>query len=288
MTDNDGKVVITADDIVNQTMPVPDLLTEGNRIFETRADLATECSVRVWADDAEAVESTCQMIYGRTTNRMRNYLEARNSNIFTFKFLNPEGNFLSSTRTRLYAAELEPLFGIGTSEPLRLSDGVKTVFYSSEYLKPYQLNLGKAFADMGGSLEIRNGNGKMIRYEIDDNPISPDTRLFRFRNNYGIFERFLATGKCHQQLSIGQSDTITRHQVETGSEIPIRRLPEWTLNKSVATGYLTPDRAQAVMALLLSEEVYIDHDGFWERVSVTTGDKIPAKNTKTNNNNQEG
>ena len=67
--------------------------------------------------------------------------------------------------------------------------------------------------------------------------------------------------------------------------MPSRRLPEWTLHNSVATRYLTPDRAQGVIALLLSEEVYIDHDGFWERVSVTTGDKIPAKVTQPININ---
>lgn len=273
ITDSNGDASIQISELLQDVIKAPELSDEQDIVV--RPDLVYNYAMTITAEECDPITiSDHKLIYGRINERMLDYLNRKGSNIFTYKFLNGAGNFTTSTRDYYYLSELMPIMAIGTGENL----DVYGTFYAglaTKYMEPYAINLLHITDDVYGYADLILGGhtGWTIRIESDPSHIA---EMFEFRNAFGIFERFLTSGKATYLMSRESEELPGIYSIETGQEIPSTREPEWTMKHTVPTGYVHPKRLPGLMAMLASGEVYRIRDGIRERVKVSCSDKIPA------------
>lgn len=280
VTDVNGNALIRMDDVLSDFMKAPEFDNTAEMIIH-RPDLLKNIRITVSADGAEPRTETRKVIYGRLNKRMYQHLLYQNSNIFTYKFLNPKANFLSGTLSAVYASELMPLMGIGTGDILRISGNGDKMEFKTEYLIPYEVNMPALKERFGNDIAFKLGSDEWtseLIYSILDDP-EEDITVFEYRNTFGVKERFVTTGKKQRSHKVAKENDLQRYDRNLCLFVPIAAYPEWSLEQTVATGYMDATRAQSVMALLVSEEVYLIRDNVPERVQVKCGDKIPDEIT---------
>lgn len=280
VTDVNGNAWIQMGDVLADFVVAPDFGNTNDLIIH-RPDLLQDLRITVSADGAEARTETRKVIYGRINKRMQQHLLYQNSNIFTYKFLNPKANFLSGTLSAVYASELMPVMGIGTGDVLRISGNGENMEFQTEYLIPYEVNMPGLVDRFGTDITFKLGDDEWTAgmiYSITDDP-EENTTVFEFRNTFGVKERFATIGKKQRSHKVATRNDLQRYDRRLDQLIPIAAHPEWNMEQTLATGYMDATRAQSAMALLMSEEVYLIRDNIPERVQVTCGDKIPDEIT---------
>lgn len=276
VTDVNGNAWIQMGDVLADFVKAPDF-GNTNDLIVHRSDLIQEICITVSSDGAETRTETRKVIYGRINKRMYQHLLYQNSNIFTYKFLNPKANFLSGTLSAVYASELMPLMGIGTGDVLHVSGNGAKMEFQTEYLIPYEVNMPGLVERFGNDITFKLGSDEWTSgmiYSITDDP-TEDITVFEFRNTFGVKERFATTGKKQRSHKVTKENDLQRYDRDLDQFIPTSAYPEWNMEQTVATGYMDATRAQSAMALLMSEEVYLIRDNIPERVQVKCGNKIP-------------
>lgn len=277
VTDLTGMASIQFSELLQQICSKPEFI--HGEVFTERPDLRRDYTLTVRLENGEASYSAT-VIYGCIPNRMLRYLRQRNSNIFTYKFLNKRANFLGITRSggkeiQIFESELLPVMGIGTGDKLVITGEKGSVSYESHYLRPYQINLPEICALCGPKMSFRLGGEESVSINVVSNPESLSCQLFEYRNTFGHFERFLATGNTTLQADADSQNTSGVYDKECDLFVPIEQYPEYELTRTIPTGYLSADRINALRAILASEEVYLIKDNTRERVLVSSSDKIP-------------
>lgn len=279
ITDPAGNISVQINEIMSHYCAIPEYRNEGV-IFSVREDLSTTFDIKV---SYAGITASAQLlaIYGRVPLRIVRYLQNRNSNIFTFKLLNKQGNFFAITRSKgkvitMYESELMPLMGIGTGDVLSIKNATgKVAAYTPGYLKPYQLSIPLLVREYGKVLTITLGSGSDITIKVVPDKEESGTTLLEYRNTFGMMERFLAVGTASWQLNTNEIGDTGYYEKYTEQRIPNKIHPTYDFARTISTGYLNSDRIDAVRALLVSEEVYIVRDNDRERVLVSCSDKTP-------------
>ena len=280
ITDKSGKAATQIADIITTVLPPPEAVAADD--FLQEIDISFKYIVDCWISDIESKECHIRCIYGRLNESAVRYLGNRNLNIFTFKFLNKNANFIATTRTsnrnfKLFESEIVPLYFIGTGDDVTITGKTESKSFKTTYLTGYQINLAEIRKEYGDSIMIYYDYDKYILIEILPDPDVIESILFEYRNTFGFRERFITTGKSYSQLSNTTESEAVKYEKTTDSVVPLKAYPEYERIRTVTTGYLNNNRVNALRSLLSAEEVWIIRDQDRERVTVSISDKIPDK-----------
>ena len=274
ITDAIGVARFQINEVVSHILLIPEL-RESESLIENCPNWVADYTITASSDLSSATASCSgKLLYGRINNRMLRYLNTRNMNIFSFKFLNPGGNFTSSFRTTLYESEVMPLMGIGNGSQLKVvvekDDKEEITTTDTTKLIPYRINIT---GDMN-RIRLTMGEGCGVKFSVHPDPDGNHT-LMEYRNTFGIMERFLCIGKSSKSFKNTIDSDYRQYEALTDQLISAISSPEIELEETIASGYLNGERIHAVLAMLASEEVYLVRDGYRERVLISCSDKIP-------------
>ena len=216
---------------------------------------------------------------GRITNALLRELNALDQSIYTVKWFNHTANFSSlvgGTNITLYESEVMPIRFIGSGADIDVSgDSIRS--FATEYMQPYMMNLSDIVAELGNELDFRydkEAEEGGFSVSIEPDPEGSNISIFEYRNSFGVFERFLATGDISQSVSVEDNNDYNEVETFTNTLIPANGDKEYSLERTINTGYLTKSRLERAISLITSSEVYLVRDGYKEKVKVTSSESV--------------
>ncbi len=247
-------------------------------MYAIRPELFVAVRVTITAEDAEPVGCEWKGAYGRLDNRNVRHLEANHLGLVTAKFLDYNGNWTSSVRSngtdiRLYESEVMPVMIVGLGDRIRIGGDKKSTSIHTVYLMPMIVNV----AEYGAKSVWFRHDTESLGFTIDPDPDSEDPNLFEFRNCFGIFERFLATGTDVSGTATVARSESARSEPETGSYVSTGAAKGIAEKYEVQTGYLHDSSLNALKAMLCSEEIYWIREDLRERVLISCSEKLPLR-----------
>ena len=178
----------------------------------------------------------------------------------------------------LYRSEITPLYFIAAEDEIYVNDenGEGDRLDNLVYLRPYQIDLPALTSDYPGTTWSIGKDPDCIDINILEDPAAQDLTLFEYRNAFGVRERLLCTGEKDKTFDVTDNEIFFYDQ-DYDVISPVSTTPEHQHKFNVNTGYLTPERINALQAMILSDEVYIVRENFLEPVQVKCQTSIPCR-----------
>ena len=221
---------------------------------------------------------------GGIGKKLFRYLKERDTDIFDYKFLNPNNQFFLTTRTAgrhivVKENELCPLYFIALDKSYVFVTeyGNKFFFTPPVIGEMYALNIRilrqlshTTFGNLPSYIEVLVNDCSIFDVTIQEPAPSPTHYIIEFLNSFAAFERLEVTGKVDSEPEFAEDnvfmsyDRIIDDYTEQNNRLSMREIIH------AAFGYKSPDEFLFMRDMLQSNKRYlIDPDGNRQEVRVS-------------------
>lgn len=243
---------------------------ESEEILKVSGNLI-KYNVEVSNDRGERVSLEHSILLGGISKRTMRHLNQIGSNIFTFKLLNPDGNFFMTTRTEskiltMRETELRPLLFLAPASEITIKateNNFKTIS-GLTIQQCYALNLDAIRQYFFSSANIIVSkfdiiiNG-LLTVSIVIIPSKPakERYFLEFLNSYGAYECIEVTGKPTLDQDTGDEDTYGKYDEQVNDYVESRERVSTLDSLHVQTGFKTEQELMFLLDMLSSDEVFL-------------------------------
>lgn len=243
---------------------------ESEEILKVSGNLI-KYNVEVSNDRGERVSLEHSILLGGISKRTMRHLNQIGSNIFTFKLLNPDGNFFMTTRTEskiltVRETELRPLLFLAPASEITIKateNNFKTIS-GLTVQQCYALNLDAMRRYFFSSANIIVSkfdiiiNG-LLTVSIVIIPSKPakERYFLEFLNSYGAYECIEVTGKPTLDQDTGDEDTYGKYDEQVNDYVESRERVSTLDSLHVQTGFKTEQELMFLLDMLSSDEVFL-------------------------------
>lgn len=268
----------------------PTRFTEEREILIPIESNKTNFSVAVSNENNEVITLTNTVLLGGISKRAMRNLNDQGSNIFTFKLLNPAGNFFMTTRSErriitLRETEVYPLLFIApaASITVKAAEGIIRTFNLVEN-ECYALNIDALrysfFTQesiLSNYFEISTDEGTIL-IVIEPAAVEKNRYYLDFLNSYGAYERVEITGipelgqEQEEDRTFGKYDPVVNDYVEHRERVSTQN------SLRVQTGFKSENELIFILDMLSSDDIrLIGYEDREIKVNVTAESLAVAK-----------
>ena len=278
----EGDFSVFIQDILAAILQPVMLYNESPDILLNATGTVKSISINVTNTEGATTTLSLKAIIGGVSKRTLRRLNDENSNIFTWKLLNPAGNFLQTTRTTgrtitIRETELLPLPFLYPNEELKIiASGIETKL-PGQSQAPVALNLYRLRKNifetnhvLASVFDIYTGTTKACTVIITPGTVSRERYLLQFLNSYGFYERIEVTGIGNIEHKYANEDTYQVYDELVDDYIESRQRQSGTDTLKVESGYRSPSELVQLIDMLSSDDIKIlGLDGRNIKVSAT-------------------
>lgn len=227
---------------------------------------------------------TGKAIPGGLSKYFRRYLTAKNTDAFSFRFMNSLEQFLFITRTDNYVInitrdELMPVIFLSPSDDTFsvVSDkGNLQALSTSSAGIPVMVNLPLLLATWEAStpgiteIIFRMNGANVFKFRLQEMQ-SENSLVLKFTNSFGIDEKIMLTGKVYREPVVDEENVYNRFDINMNDFQKSARRGNTTEIISVESGYKTTDELYFLGDLLSRKEAWLI-DGDVERKCIVTSE----------------
>ena len=245
------------------------LYNESVDVLISATGSAKDITITVTNTEGGEVTLTLKALIGGVSKRTLRRLNDENSNIFTWKLLNSEGNFFQTTRGtgRLFTireTELLPIPFIYPDAELKVvAAGIATPLPGTTgdpvALNLYRLrkNLFETSHVLASVFDIYSGEIKACTIVITPGTVSRERYLLQFLNSYGAYERIEVTGIGSIEHKAADEETYFVYDELVDDYVEARERQSGTDTLKVDSGYRSPEELIYLIDMLSSDDIKI-------------------------------
>lgn len=284
----EGDFSIFIQDILAAIVQPATLYNESVDVLISATGSAKDITITVTNTEGGEVTLTLKALIGGVSKRTLRRLNDENSNIFTWKLLNSEGNFFQTTRGtgRLFTireTELLPIPFIYPDAELKVvAAGIATPLPGTTgdpvALNLYRLrkNLFETSHILASVFDIYSGEIKACTIVITPGTVSRERYLLQFLNSYGAYERIEVTGIGSIEHKAADEETYFVYDELVDDYVEARERQFGTDTLKVDSGYRSPEELVYLIDMLSSDDIKIlGLDGRNIKV-ITTADNLAS------------
>lgn len=284
----EGDFSIFIQDILAAIVQPATLYNESVDVLISATGSAKDITITVTNTEGGEVTLTLKALIGGVSKRTLRRLNDENSNIFTWKLLNSEGNFFQNTRGtgRLFTireTELLPIPFIYPDAELKVvAAGITTPLPGTTgdpvALNLYRLrkNLFETSHILASVFDIYSGEIKACTIVITPGTVSRERYLLQFLNSYGAYERIEVTGIGSIEHKAADEETYFVYDELVDDYVEARERQSGTDTLKVDSGYRSPEELVYLIDMLSSDDIKIlGLDGRNIQV-ITTADNLAS------------
>lgn len=284
----EGDFSIFIQDILAAIVQPATLYNESVDVLISATGSAKDITITVTNTEGGEVTLTLKALIGGVSKRTLRRLNDENSNIFTWKLLNSEGNFFQTTRGtgRLFTireTELLPIPFIYPDAELKVvAAGIATPLPGTTgdpvALNLYRLrkNLFETSHILASVFDIYSGEIKACTIVITPGTVSRERYLLQFLNSYGAYERIEVTGIGSIEHKAADEETYFVYDELVDDYVEARERQSGTDTLKVDSGYRSPEELVCLIDMLSSDDIKIlGLDGRNIKV-ITTADNLAS------------
>lgn len=284
----EGDFSIFIQDILAAIVQPATLYNESVDMLISATGSAKDITITVTNTEGGEVTLTLKALIGGVSKRTLRRLNDENSNIFTWKLLNSEGNFFQTTRGtgRLFTireTELLPIPFIYPDAELKVvAAGIATPLPGTTgdpaALNLYRLrkNLFETSHVLASVFDIYSGEIKACTIVITPGTVSRERYLLQFLNSYGAYERIEVTGIGSIEHKAADEETYFVYDELVDDYVEARERQSGTDTLKVDSGYRSPEELVYLIDMLSSDDIKIlGLDGRNIKV-ITTADNLAS------------
>lgn len=284
----EGDFSIFIQDILAAIVQPATLYNESVDMLISATGSAKDITITVTNTEGGEVTLTLKALIGGVSKRTLRRLNDENSNIFTWKLLNSEGNFFQTTRGTgriftLRETELLPIPFIYPDGELKvIASGITTTLPGTTgdpvALNLYRLrkNLFETSHVLASVFDIYSGEIKACTIVITPGTVSRERYLLQFLNSYGAYERIEVTGIGSIEHKAADEETYFVYDELVDDYVEARERQSGTDTLKVDSGYRSPEELVYLIDMLSSDDIKIlGLDGRNIKV-ITTADNLAS------------
>ena len=265
----EGDFSIFIQDILAAIVQPATLYNESVDVLISATGSAKDITITVTNTEGGEVTLTLKALIGGVSKRTLRRLNDENSNIFTWKLLNSEGNFFQTTRGtgRLFTireTELLPIPFIYPDAELKVvAAGITTPLPGTTgdpvALNLYRLrkNLFETSHILASVFDIYSGEIKACTIVITPGTVSRERYLLQFLNSYGAYERIEVTGIGSIEHKAADEETYFVYDELVDDYVEARERQSGTDTLKVDSGYRSPEELVYLIDMLSSDDIKI-------------------------------
>lgn len=265
----EGNFSIFIQDILAAIVHPVTLYNESPDLLLSVPGSSKNISITVTNTEGTTVTLALKALIGGVSKRTLRRLNDENSNIFTWKLLNSEGNFFHTTRGngRIFTireTELLPLPFIYPETELKvIASGIETILPGtsgeSVALNLYRLrkNLFETYHVLASVFDIYSGDTKACTIVITAGTISRERYLLQFLNSYGAYERIEVTGIGSIEHKATEEETYYMYDELVDDYIEARERQASIDTLKVESGYRSSEELMHIIDMLSSDDIKI-------------------------------
>lgn len=265
----EGDFSIFIQDILAAIVQPATLYNESVDMLISATGSAKDITITVTNTEGGEVTLTLKALIGGVSKRTLRRLNDENSNIFTWKLLNSEGNFFQTTRGtgRLFTireTELLPIPFIYPDAELKVvAAGIATPLPGTTgdpvALNLYRLrkNLFETSHVLASVFDIYSGEIKACTIVITPGTVSRERYLLQFLNSYGAYERIEVTGIGSIEHKAADEETYFVYDELVDDYVEARERQSGTDTLKVDSGYRSPEELIYLIDMLSSDDIKI-------------------------------
>nr|DAQ21182.1 MAG TPA: hypothetical protein [Caudoviricetes sp.] len=265
----EGDFSIFIQDILAAIVQPATLYNESVDVLISATGSAKDITITVTNTEGGEVTLTLKALIGGVSKRTLRRLNDENSNIFTWKLLNSEGNFFQTTRGtgRLFTireTELLPIPFIYPDAELKVvAAGIATPLPGTTgdpvALNLYRLrkNLFETSHVLASVFDIYSGEIKACTIVITPGTVSRERYLLQFLNSYGAYERIEVTGIGSIEHKAADEETYFVYDELVDDYVEARERQSGTDTLKVDSGYRSPEELIYLIDMLSSDDIKI-------------------------------
>lgn len=265
----EGDFSIFIQDILAAIVQPATLYNEPIDVLISATGSAKDITITVTNTEGGEVTLTLKALIGGVSKRTLRRLNDENSNIFTWKLLNSEGNFFQTTRGtgRLFTireTELLPIPFIYPDAELKVvAAGIATPLPGTTgdpvALNLYRLrkNLFETSHILASVFDIYSGEIKACTIVITPGTVSRERYLLQFLNSYGAYERIEVTGIGSIEHKAADEETYFVYDELVDDYVEARERQSGTDTLKVDSGYRSPEELVYLIDMLSSDDIKI-------------------------------
>lgn len=265
----EGDFSIFIQDILAAIVQPATLYNESVDVLISATGSAKDITITVTNTEGGEVTLTLKALIGGVSKRTLRRLNDENSNIFTWKLLNSEGNFFQTTRGtgRLFTireTELLPIPFIYPDAELKVvAAGIATPLPGTTgdpvALNLYRLrkNLFETSHVLASVFDIYSGEIKACTIVITPGTVSRERYLLQFLNSYGAYERIEVTGIGSIEHKAADEETYFVYDELVDDYVEARERQSGTDTLKVDSGYRSPEELVYLIDMLSSDDIKI-------------------------------
>ena len=265
----EGDFSIFIQDILAAIVQPATLYNESVDVLISATGSAKDITITVTNTEGGEVTLTLKALIGGVSKRTLRRLNDENSNIFTRKLLNSEGNFFQTTRGtgRLFTireTELLPIPFIYPDGELKvIASGITTTLPGTTgdpvALNLYRLrkNLFETSHVLASVFDIYSGEIKACTIVITPGTVSRERYLLQFLNSYGAYERIEVTGIGSIEHKAADEETYFVYDELVDDYVEARERQSGTDTLKVDSGYRSPEELVYLIDMLSSDDIKI-------------------------------
>lgn len=256
-------------DILAAIVQPATLYNESVDVLISATGSAKDITITVTNTEGGEVTLTLKALIGGVSKRTLRRLNDENSNIFTWKLLNSEGNFFQTTRETgriftLRETELLPIPFIYPDGELKvIASGITTTLPGTTgdpvALNLYRLrkNLFETSHVLASVFDIYSGEIKACTIVITPGTVSRERYLLQFLNSYGAYERIEVTGIGSIEHKAADEETYFVYDELVDDYVEARERQSGTDTLKVDSGYRSPEELVYLIDMLSSDDIKI-------------------------------
>lgn len=256
-------------DILAAIVQPATLYNESVDVLISATGSAKDITITVTNTEGGEVTLTLKALIGGVSKRTLRRLNDENSNIFTWKLLNSEGNFFQTTRGTgriftLRETELLPIPFIYPDGELKvIASGITTTLPGTTgdpvALNLYRLrkNLFETSHVLASVFDIYSGEIKACTIVITPGTVSRERYLLQFLNSYGAYERIEVTGIGSIEHKAADEETYFVYDELVDDYVEARERQSGTDTLKVDSGYRSPEELVYLIDMLSSDDIKI-------------------------------
>nr|DAD67473.1 MAG TPA: hypothetical protein [Siphoviridae sp. cttdo1] len=265
----EGDFSIFIQDILAAIVQPATLYNESVDVLISATGSAKDITIAVTNTEGGEVTLTLKALIGGVSKRTLRRLNDENSNIFTWKLLNSEGNFFQTTRGTgriftLRETELLPIPFIYPDGELKVvASGITTTLPGTTgdpvALNLYRLrkNLFETSHVLASVFDIYSGEIKACTIVITPGTVSRERYLLQFLNSYGAYERIEVTGIGSIEHKAADEETYFVYDELVDDYVEARERQSGTGTLKVDSGYRSPEELVYLIDMLSSDDIKI-------------------------------
>lgn len=265
----EGDFSIFIQDILAAIVQPATLYNESVDVLISATGSAKDITIAVTNTEGGEVTLTLKALIGGVSKRTLRQLNDENSNIFTWKLLNSEGNFFQTTRGTgriftLRETELLPIPFIYPDGELKVvASGITTTLPGTTgdpvALNLYRLrkNLFETSHVLASVFDIYSGEIKACTIVITPGTVSRERYLLQFLNSYGAYERIEVTGIGSIEHKAADEETYFVYDELVDDYVEARERQSGTGTLKVDSGYRSPEELVYLIDMLSSDDIKI-------------------------------